>query len=267
MATSSSCESKWSSVYSEDLRWRIIYQVKALGKNYREVALSLNVDASTVCRTSELFERTGDVSPKPHPSTNLGTARLTEINKFLILELSINKPGIYLCEIQQYLHAQTGTEVDISTICRFLHASGFTRQKLAITAKQRSEFLRAQYLIDMQVYVGHPELLIFIDETGADNRDCIRQFGYSLCGKPARAQKLLWHGQRVSAIVAMSQTGVLDCHVTTGTVDANVFDHFVNGSLLLYKFLMVLTLTAWSSSTMLQSTMWTKLCNPLQTQV
>ena len=65
-------------------------------KNYREVALSLNVDASTVCRTNELFEHTGDVSPKSHPSTNPGTTRLTEIDKFLILEVSINKPGIYI---------------------------------------------------------------------------------------------------------------------------------------------------------------------------
>ena len=79
--------------------------------------------------------------------------------------------------------------------------------------------------------LGHPEFLVFIDETGADNHDCMRRFGYSLCGKPARAQKLLWRGHRVSAIVAMSQTGVLDCHVTTGTVDADVFDHFVRDSL------------------------------------
>ena len=178
MATS--CESKWSSAYSEDLRWRIIYQVKALGKNYHEVALILNADVSTVRRISESFDRTGDVSPKPHPSTNPGTARLTDIDKFLILEVSVNKPGIYLREIQQYLHAQTGTEVDVSTICRYLHASGFTRQKLVITAKQRSELLHAQYLIDMQVYSGHPELLVFIDETGADNQDCMRWFGYRL---------------------------------------------------------------------------------------
>ena len=91
----------------------------------------------------------------------------------------------------------------------------------------KKKLLRAQYQIDMQVYLGHPELLVFIDETGADNRDCMRRFGYSLCGKPARAQKLLWRGHRVSAVVAMSQAGVLDCHVTTGTVDADVFDHFI----------------------------------------
>ena len=75
-------------------------QVKTLGENYHKVTHTLNVDASTVRRISELFDRTdtGDVSPKPHPSTNPGTARLTEIDKFLILEVSVNKPGIYLLE-------------------------------------------------------------------------------------------------------------------------------------------------------------------------
>ena len=46
-------------------------------------------------------------------------------------------------------------------------------------------------MIDMPVYEGHPEFLVFIDETGADRRDFMRRFRYSLRGKPVRAQKLL----------------------------------------------------------------------------
>ena len=37
-----------------------------------------------------------------------------------------------------------------------------------ITAKQRSDVLRAEYMIDMQVYKGRLEFFVFIDETGAD---------------------------------------------------------------------------------------------------
>ena len=37
------------------------------------------------------------------------------------------------------------------------------------------------YLIDVQVYRGHPELLVFVDETGADRCDCMRHFGYIVC--------------------------------------------------------------------------------------
>ena len=51
-----------------------------------------------------------------------------------------------------------------------------------ITAKQRSDVLRAEYMIDMQVYKGHPEFFVFIDETGADRQDSMRRFGYSLRG-------------------------------------------------------------------------------------
>lgn len=55
---------------------------------------------------------------------------------------------------------------------------------MVITAQQRSELLRFKYLTDMTVYVGHPDLFIFVDETGADGRDCMRKFGYSLRGNP-----------------------------------------------------------------------------------
>ena len=41
-------------------------------------------------------------------------------------------------------------------------------QKLVITARERSDVLRAQFQMDMSVYRGHLELLVFVDETGAD---------------------------------------------------------------------------------------------------
>ncbi len=52
----------------------------------------------------------------------------------------------------------TGTLVDVSTIMRFVHDSGFTRQKMIIRATQQSAILRAQYLSDMTVYNGHPDV-------------------------------------------------------------------------------------------------------------
>ena len=62
---------------------------------------------------------------------------------------------------------------------------------LMITAKQkkRSDVLRAEYMIDMQVYEGHPEFFVFIDKSGADRRDSMCRFRYSLRGKLVRAQK------------------------------------------------------------------------------
>ncbi len=59
----------------------------------------------------------------------------------------------------------------------------------------------------------------------------MRKFGYNLRGKPARTQKLLWRRHRVSALTAMSTRGILDCYTTTGSVNAEKFEHFVTHSL------------------------------------
>lgn len=88
---------------------------------------------------------------------------------------------------------------------------------MTLVAKQRSEVQRAEYLHDMYVFYGHPEMLVFVDETGADRRNCLRRFGYSLRCRPAISKKLLVHG-RVSAITSMSTNGILDCVTYTGSV-------------------------------------------------
>ena len=72
---------------------------------------------------------------------------------------------------------------------------------------------------EMTVY--NREMVIFVDETGSDRRDSIRKYGYSLRGQPARTQKLLVRGRRVSAIGVLSVSSMLDCYIVEGTVDAN----------------------------------------------
>ena len=60
-------------------------------------------------------------------------------------------------------------EIDVneSAICKFLHKSGLTHQRLKMTAVQQDVFLRQQFVSEVTVYA--PEMLVFIDETGTDN--------------------------------------------------------------------------------------------------
>ena len=51
MAVQRSCEPRHCSAYSDDLRWRMMYQYEALNLTSDTVAANLNVDPSTVCRT------------------------------------------------------------------------------------------------------------------------------------------------------------------------------------------------------------------------
>ena len=120
---STSCEEKRTQAYSSDLRWRIVYQSLVLEKSSREIAKNLNVDQSTVSRTVRLFNEQGNVAKKAYPA-NSGTQKFTDLDQLIILELIIDRSGIYLHELQQELVDETGTEVSTSTICRFLAKSG-----------------------------------------------------------------------------------------------------------------------------------------------
>ena len=105
---------------------------------------------------------------------------------------------------------------------------------MVTTALQRSNLLRCQYLIDMSIYQGHPELFVFVDETGADRRDSMRKFAYSMRGQPAVVSKLMVHGQRVSAIVGMSCDGILDFITSKSTNTSLSFFHYIEKALVPY---------------------------------
>jgi len=82
------------------------------------------------------------------------------------------KPGIILHKIQEGLLGLLLIKIDASNTCRFLHQSGFTRQRLRITALQKDELLRQQYIMKISIY--NTEMLIFLDDTEPDQRNALR---------------------------------------------------------------------------------------------
>ena len=148
-----------------------MYQKFALELSYREIAMNLNVDASTVQRVVQRFEDTGAVEKAEYPKGHDDDLRrrLTKVDEHLIIHLVLNRPSIYLHEVQQELATTTGTHISIPTICKFLHQNGFTRKKISRVALQRSEAERVQYKSDISVY--NPDMFVFVDETGTDRHD------------------------------------------------------------------------------------------------
>ena len=224
-----SCEKLRSSAYSEDLRWRIVWQKYGLQLNILKIAENLSVDKSTVSRVLHTFCSTGLVSKKAYP-VHRARRKITLPIQLFILNLVLDQPGILLREIQSLLLSELQLKVCLSTIYRFLHKAGFTRQKLLLYAAQRSEFLRMKYTSEMSIY--NTEMMIFVDETGTDMRDIHRKHGYSLRGKPLKSQVLHIRGERVSAIACMSMNGLLDVQVLHGTTDGETCYDFVQTHLL-----------------------------------
>ena len=182
-----------TSPYSEDLRWRIIWQRVALGHNNKTVASNLGVDPSTVSRAVSCFYTTGDVKKKPYPRYARPNKKLTSPVQLTILHTVLQHPEMYLHELQETVYVLTGVHLSKAALCTFLNQVNFTRQKMQIVAKQRDEVLRGQFSIDVSLY--KPDMLIFIDESGSDRRDRLRRYGYSIRGKPQRSLKLLVRGE------------------------------------------------------------------------
>lgn len=172
---------------------------------------------------------TGSVKKRPYPKDK-SFRKITPPVQLLIFHLVIEKPGILLKEIQQEVLQTLLVDVCESAIFRFLHNSGFTHQKLKIVATQQDEFCRHLFISDMSVY--DKDTLIFLDETGADRRNCIRKYGYSIRGRPLKTHRLLVRGERVSAIACISTAGLLDVMTVKGTTDSDTFYCFVQTHLI-----------------------------------
>ena len=152
--------------------------------------------------------------------------KLTTSAQLIILNMVLQKPGAYLREIQEELGCVYGVDVHESMLCKFLKKSGFTRQKMKMVAARQDRNLREMFTVDVRLY--DPSMLVFVDETGTDMRDNLR---YSARGKPIVSHKLALCGQNVSAIVAMTSTGILDYKLSQDTVDSDEFKSFIEGLL------------------------------------
>jgi len=84
MATGTSYERTRTNAYSEDLRWRIIYQRLALDYSLQRVADNLGVGVATVHRIETAFAETGSVGKRKYPEDH-GPHKLTETDELFII--------------------------------------------------------------------------------------------------------------------------------------------------------------------------------------
>ena len=65
-------------------------------------------------------------------------------------------------------------------------------------AVQRSDALRARFMADISTY--DPRMLVWLDETGCDRRNTLREYRYSLHGIPICDHRLLVRDKQYLAI-------------------------------------------------------------------
>ena len=195
---------------------------------FREIAANLCLSLGTVHNHFKRFQLTGEVAPIV--CNRNGTRLLSEHDELIIVGLLLDDPSLYLSEVCQRITLLSGFEVSPATVCRVIHRNGFTRKKLQRIALQRSVEYRGRYFAEIQFY--DVKQFIWVDETGSDDRDQRRKFGYSLRGEAAVSHQILHRGRRISAIAAMSTNGVVAYDLVQGTVNGQRFLEFLQGKLI-----------------------------------
>ena len=156
--------------------------------------------------------------------------KLSDQEELIVLQLFLDKPGIYLREVQKELLDIIGTWISCATLCRAAQRFGLSRQKMRNIAIMRSEILRAEYLADISVF--DPNMLVFVDETGCQRRNSIRRYGYGVRGITPVQHQLFIHGKHLSGIGVLSTRGMEDVYLVEGNVNGSIFFQFIHNCLL-----------------------------------
>ena len=119
----SSAEPERKTVYSDDLRWRVVWLRLSREYSYRDIAKSLCVSLGTAHNVWSKFVSTGEVSAKKQPPRD-SMRVLDHHNELLVIGLVLHQPDMYLREICQYILSTSGVSVSEPTLCRILRKHG-----------------------------------------------------------------------------------------------------------------------------------------------
>lgn len=136
--------------YSKDLRERIIYQSRVLGKSTSEISVDLDISLRVVQHTIQLWNEIGDVVRDPKEYSRRGRPRLmdsvacnvrdttswellgTNPHAQYLLRLLDHRPDLYLDEIAVDLTETLGLSPSLSTIHRTLKLLGISTKKVCL---------------------------------------------------------------------------------------------------------------------------------------
>ncbi len=112
--------------YSMDLREKILETYTEGESSYRQIAKRFRVSLSVITRVISRYQKENTLEPRP-----IGRPRKGKLEpyKHKILEYLELNNDLTLEELCQQFTGDTGIEVSIPTMCRFLQAHKLTRKK------------------------------------------------------------------------------------------------------------------------------------------
>jgi|tagenome__1003787_1003787.scaffolds.fasta_scaffold20656485_1 transposase len=197
--------------------------ITAIAKAFKVTYNTVNTRA-TLWRKKKLL---GDKYKAPKPGRKLDISGRLEDD---LLDLVEACPFILQDEIADYFDFAHGLSITQQTISNALQRVDITRKKLSIEAAQRDPELRKEWRFTIAGYSALQ--LVFVDESGSDERTGDRQYGYAKRGKRATVKRWLAKRKRISLCPAYTVEGVLEFITYEGSMTGEMFRDWIIGRLL-----------------------------------
>lgn len=143
-----------------------------------------------------------------------------------VCELLIDDPTLYIDEISEWIELAFDLRIPDSTLNHILVQLQMTRKHLSRAASERDEQDRADWKAYHEANLRTHQL-VFIDESGKDDRTVFRKYGRSMQGTRAKVSQPFAHGDRWSILPALTEDGYIATRIVPDSVDGVEFLDFV----------------------------------------
>jgi transposase len=223
--------------FGKKLRWFIVRLSMDYGWSSRAIAQHLSfgtgrrfISYVTVTRILRLFQTTGEVFT-PREGTRRRCFPIHRDDWAVLVHFLDAQPDLFLDEMQELIHAQSGTLYSIKTLCRALRAKNYSRRVLRQIANKRDFEEEALWIEAFSQYPA--DYFVWVDETRKDPRGLLRKRGRGIRGTRTCALSHFSRSSGYSATGIMSLDGMLDYSIEKAAgVNAELFLYMVDHDLL-----------------------------------
>jgi transposase len=150
---------------------------------------------------------------------------ITPIMLHALCDHLIEKPDLYLDEMALYLWDEFELPAIKSTISKSLSSIGWSKKAARLVAKERNADLRDFYMYNLLSFQSYH--LVFVDESGCDQRIGFRRTGWSPLGVTPVKIARFRREQRYQILPAYTQDGIILARVFQGSTNSTMFEDFI----------------------------------------
>lgn len=169
------------------------------------------------------FEKTGRIDRQK------GETYFRKFDYFMrawIVEYMQDNPFSYLYELVKAFEEHFHTTVSLTQAYQILSDAGYTNRAVERRAREiRIDSIDRFYQEINAIKPSHHQL-VFLDETGLDNRDMLRTRGWFLKKQPSVAHDGYLRSKRNSFLAFLGCDGFLDVYQTSGTFTRLIFLYY-----------------------------------------